>query len=84
MTPDVKKAVEFLTATYQDVAAAASVWTLNPQEVQDALKESTPDTAEHYVLTLLAKSNPANDIPKAKQKAVEVKDVVAETKVVND
>ena len=58
MKQQVQDAVDFLSATFSDVSAAAKTWQLNAKDVQDALKEAEPGTAEYYVLTLLAQSNP--------------------------
>jgi len=58
MKQQVQDAVDFLVETFSDVSAAAKTWQLNAWDVQDALKEAEPETAEYYVLTLLAQSNP--------------------------
>lgn len=58
MDKKVKEAITVLSKSYGDVPAAASLWSLSPADVQQALFETKPDTVEHYILTLLAQSNP--------------------------
>ena len=58
MEKRVKEAVTVLAKTYGSVTAAASLWSLSPEDVQQALLEVKPDSVEYYILTLLAQSNP--------------------------
>ena len=58
ITPSVAQALNFLVKSYGNVRQASKSWQLNPQEVQDALKDVEKGTAEHYVLSLLADANP--------------------------
>lgn len=69
MEKRVKEAVTVLSKSYGDVPAAASLWNLSPDDVQQALLEAKPDTVEHYILTLLAKSNPIVEAKTSKAKA---------------
>ena len=51
---DLEKAVEHLTTTFQSLAQiAAGYMNIDPQEVADQLKETSPDTAEYIALTEL-------------------------------
>ena len=68
MDAKVKEAVDYLVSTYSSVTEAARSWTLNPTDVQAALKDATPDTAEYYVLTLLAQANPVSITATTKDK----------------
>lgn len=57
MKKQVKDAVDYLTSSYNDIVAESQRFQLNPLDVQSALAESKPDTAEFYVLTLLGQYN---------------------------
>ena len=57
MKQAVKEAVEYLVSTYKSVQDEARGWTLNPKDIEAALKEVEPDTAEYNVLMLLSKTN---------------------------
>ena len=57
MKQAVKEAVEYLVSTYKSVQDEARGWVLNPKDIEAALKEFQPDTAEYNVLMLLAKTN---------------------------
>ena len=57
MKQAVKEAVEYLVSTYKSVQDEARGWVLNPKDIESALKEVQPDTAEYNVLMLLAKTN---------------------------
>lgn len=54
----VEDAVKFLKSTYGNLETSANSWNLNPVEVHETLANTPTGTAEHYVLTLLAKVNP--------------------------
>jgi hypothetical protein len=58
MKKPIKDAVDYLVASYQDIVAESKGFKLNPADVQAGLAEAKPDTAEYYVLTLLAQANP--------------------------
>lgn len=81
MKAEIKKAVETLVASYGDVKReAASYGDLNADDIKAALAESTPDTAEYYVLTLLAAQNVTSGKPATKV----VNDVVKPKSVINE
>jgi hypothetical protein len=51
---ELDKAVEHLTTTFQSLGQiAAGYMNLDPQEVADQLKTTSPDTAEYIALTEL-------------------------------
>jgi hypothetical protein len=49
-----KDAIDLLSNTYMSFDLAVKGMELNPQEVADALAETTPDTEEETVLKFLA------------------------------
>jgi hypothetical protein len=53
-----KDAIESIVSTYGDPLRVARDCQVDAAEVSAALKAATPDTAEHYALTLLAQCNP--------------------------
>lgn len=70
MEKRVKEAVTVLAKSYGSVTAAASLWNLSPADVQQALLEVAPESVEHYILTLLAESNPIINAPKVKAEVI--------------
>lgn len=53
-----EQAIETLTSTYQSLDVVAQGLSVDPKEVDDALKAAKPDTAEYVALTVLQKYNP--------------------------
>ncbi len=49
-----KDAIDLLSSTYMSFDLAVKGMELDPQEVADALAETTPDTEEETVLNFLA------------------------------
>lgn len=83
----VEDAVKFLKSTYGNLETSANSWNLNPVEVHEALSNATTGTAEHYVLTLLAKVNPLKgEIPEVvkPKKKPKIVDVINTDNVITD
>ncbi|CAB4133825.1 hypothetical protein UFOVP263_15 [uncultured Caudovirales phage] len=57
MKKPVKEAVDYLVSSYNDIVAESKTFVLPLADIQSALAESKPDTAENYVLNLLAQAN---------------------------
>lgn len=79
----VEQAVNFLRSSYGNITQSAKSWDLNPFEVHEALNACSPNTAEHYVLTLLANLNPLPEAPKPK-KQKKITDVIDAIIVVDE
>lgn len=58
MKEQIKSAVDFLVASYGDIAAQAKTYILNPDDVAAALNEVDVDSAEYVVLSMLQSANP--------------------------
>lgn len=63
-----KDAIQAIASTYGDPLRVARDCPVDAAEVDAALKAATPDTVEHYALTLLAQCNPYTP-PKATKKS---------------
>lgn len=57
MKKPIKDAVDYLIKSYKSVQDEARGWVLNIDDIESALKEVKPDTAEYNVLMLLAQTN---------------------------
>jgi hypothetical protein len=59
---EIKDAVLMLASTYKSLDAVAQGLSVDAKEVDEALKEAKPDTAEYICLQYLAKYNPYTTI----------------------
>jgi len=57
MKKPIKDAVDYLIKSYKSVQDEARGWVLNIDDINAALTEVKPDTAEYNVLMLLAQTN---------------------------
>ena len=79
----VEEAVNFLRSSYGNITQAAKTWDLNAAEVHAALAECPTNTAEHYVLSLLAQINPMPE-PTKQKKQKKITDVVEDVIVIEE
>jgi len=68
MSEQLKDALNTLTSTFQSLHLVARGLIVDAQEVADALKTATPDTAEYVALQALAEYNPVQQTSKSIKK----------------